>query len=264
MTYDSEAPAPEAAPAEPAGEAAPEANGPPSEAGWSELQPGEELIDIAFVPNGDRLRLVSNGEDFVILLDHNELMSTDVFASEEALAQLVCDRLGARDDVQLLIGGYGLGFTLRAALAVLADDAEVTVAEIVPKIVDWARGPMQRLTAGCLDDRRVQLVQDDVAMLIDAAKGAYDGILLDVDNGPEGLTRRINDWLYAPEGLEAARLALRPKGILAVWSATPDPVFVERLEAKGFTVTVEPVDARTEEPTDGTGWKHVVILAQLG
>jgi spermidine synthase len=224
-----------------------------------ELEDGDELIDTCRVPDGARLRLVRNGEDFVILLDRNELMSTDVCASEVQLAEMTCARLVGRDDLQMLIGGYGLGFTLRAALAVLGPKAGVTVAEIVPEIVAWALGPMAQLTAGCLDDPRVQLVHDDVAMLIDSARGGYDAILLDVDNGPEGLTRMINGWLYSPDGLEAASLALRPGGILAVWSAFEDPAFVELLEQAGFTVDVASVDAG-EEPREGRKPLHHVIF----
>lgn len=238
------------------------ADRPSATADWSELHPGDQLIDVAFVPSGQRLRLVQNGEDFVILLDHNELMSTDLFASEEALARLTCERLGPRPALQLLIGGYGMGFTLRAALAVLDADAEVTVAEIVPKVVEWARGPMRTITAGCLDDPRVQLVQDDVAMLIESARDAYDGILLDVDNGPEGLTRQVNDWLYSSAGLAAARAALRANGVLAVWSASPDPEFVQLLAQAGFSVSVVPVAVSEKQPIDVSVREHVLIFAR--
>ena len=225
---------------------------------------GDELIDIARVPNGDQLRLVRNGAQFVILLDHDELMSTDIYASEEALAVMTCERLGPRAGVQMLIGGYGMGFTLRAALAVLGADACVTVAEIVPEIVEWARGPMQALTAGCLDDRRVQLVDTDVAVLIDAAKGGYDAILLDVDNGPEGITRPANDWLYSETGLAAAKAALRPHGILAVWSATPDEAFAALLAKAGFKVNVVRVEARTGDTPGGDDPEHVILFARKG
>lgn len=227
----------------------------------SRLLPGDVLLGTARVPDGARLRLVRNGENFVILLDHNELMSSDIFASEEALATMTCDRLGDRADTQLLVGGYGMGFTLRAALATLAGDAGVTVAEIVPEIIAWARGPIKRLTDGCLDDARVQLVQDDVAMLIEAANGAYDAILLDVDNGPEGLTRRVNDWLYSIEGLQAAMVALRPGGILAVWSATPDDDFAALLAKAGFAVSVVTMDARTRPVAGEAAFEHVILFA---
>ncbi|EJL26447.1 spermidine synthase [Novosphingobium sp. AP12] len=204
----------------------------------------DELIGTARVPDGVELKLVRNGDDFAILLDRNELMSTDICASEEELATMTLDRLADRPAPQLLIGGYGMGFTLRAALRVLGPDAEVTVAEIVPEIIEWARGPMRGHTNGCLDDPRVILVNDDVAMLIGTAREAYDAILLDVDNGPEGLTRRLNDDLYGENGLKAAMDALTPGGILAVWSATPEPAFNVQLEKAGFEV--EEVNVRAQ------------------
>lgn len=180
-----------------------------------------ELIGTADVPGGVQLRLMRRGRDFAILLDRNELMSTRVSGSEEALATMSCARLEGRPAPDLLIGGYGMGFTLRAALAVLGSDATVTVAELVPEIIEWARGPMRELTADCLDDPRVVLVDGDVAELIEAAREGYDAILLDVDNGPDGLTRRGNDRLYSDRGLQAAKQALKPRGVLAVWSAGP-------------------------------------------
>jgi spermidine synthase len=132
------------------------------------------------------------------------------------------------------------------------------VAEIVPEIITWARGPMHALTAGCLDDPRVVLVQDDVAMLIAAARDGYDAILLDVDNGPDGLTRRDNDELYEGDGLQAAITALRPGGILAVWSAEHDDVFAERLRAAGFVVE----ETVVREAANDEGGHHVIWFAQ--
>ena len=210
----------------------------------------DELIGTARVPDGVELKLVRNGDDFAILLDRNELMSTDICASEEELATMTLDRLGDRPAPQLLIGGYGMGFTLRAALRVLGPDAEVTVAEIDPEIIEWARGPMRGHTNGCLDDPRVVLVNDDVAMLIGTAREAYDAILLDVDNGPEGLTRRLNDDLYSDNGLKAALSALTPGGILAVWSATPEPSFNVQLEKAGFEVDEVHVRAQLGNKVD--------------
>lgn len=205
-----------------------------------------------------QLRLVQRGNEFAILLDRTELMSTRVSASEEALATMTCERLSAHVAPELLIGGYGMGFTLRAALAALGEDATVTVAELVPEIITWARGPMQGLTAGCLDDPRIQLIDGDVAVLIDAARAGYDAILLDVDNGPEGITRLDNDLLYTTRGLRAARLALKPGGILAIWSAAPDAAFVVRLEEAGFQV--EEVSVR--ERAGNRGAHHVIWFAQ--
>ncbi|WP_404477385.1 spermidine synthase [Novosphingobium sp. BL-52-GroH] len=219
---------------------------------------GDELIGTARVPDGVELQLVRNGADFAIILDRNELMSTDICASEEALATMTCEQLGGRPAPELLIGGYGMGFTLRAALAVLGADASVTVAEIVPEIIQWARGPMRDLTGGCLDDPRVVLVNDDVAMLIHAARDGYDAILLDVDNGPEGLTRRLNDHLYSKRGLQAAKAALKPGGILAIWSATPEGTFTTELAEAGFVVDEVEVKAYTH----GKGHDHVIWFAR--
>jgi spermidine synthase len=215
-----------------------------------------ELIGTAKVPGGDELRLFRRGGDHMIVLDRNELMNTRMSGSEEALATMTCERLGIPGP-HLLIGGYGMGFTLRAALGVLGPDARVTVAELVPEIVEWARGPMAELTAGCLDDPRVRLVEGDVAASIGAARGAYDTILLDVDNGPDGLTRIGNDRLYSLLGLTAARAALRPGGILAVWSAGPDKPFARRLGEAGFAVEEVAVRARG----NGKGPRHVIWFA---
>jgi spermidine synthase len=219
---------------------------------------GHKLIGTAQVPDGVEMRLMQRGAVFTIFLADNELMSTRVSASEEALATMTCERLSGSPAPQLLIGGYGMGYTLRAALAVLGEDASVTVAELVPEIIEWARGPMRGLTADCLDDERVVLVRDDVAMLINTASHAYDAILLDVDNGPDGLTRRINDYLYSEYGLEAANTALRPGGILAVWSAEPDPAFADRLRGADFAVE----EVRVRERANGKGSNHVIWFAR--
>ncbi|HVR90774.1 MAG TPA: spermidine synthase [Novosphingobium sp.] len=204
-----------------------------------------ELIDTAEVPGGDKLELYRHGSDFMIVLDRNELMNTRMSGSEEALATMSIDRIGNRQNPHLLIGGYGMGFTLRAALGRLGNLARVTVAEIVPEIVEWARGPMAALTGTCLDDTRVVLVEDDVSWLIGGAEEEYDAILLDVDNGPDGLTRAGNDRLYAKKGLRAAHAALRPGGVLAIWSAAPDAVFANRLRGCGFAVDEVRVRARS-------------------
>lgn len=217
-----------------------------------------ELIDIAPVPGGDELRLFRRGGDFMVVLDRNELMSSRMSGSEEALATMTLARLGARAAAaRVLIGGYGMGFTLRAALRVLGSTGRVTVAELVPQIVDWARGPMAALTAGCLDDPRVELVIGDVGEAIRASRGGYDAILLDVDNGPDGLTRLGNDRLYAASGLDAARGALASGGVLAVWSAAPDRAFTRRLGEAGFAVDEVQVAARS----NGKGPRHTIWFA---
>jgi len=217
-----------------------------------------ELLATAKVPGGDELRLFRRDRDFMIVLDRNELMNSRMSGSEEQLATLTCERLKNRSTPRLLIGGYGMGFTLRAALAVLPATASVVVAELVPDIIAWARDPMAELTAGCLDDPRVTVVEDDVAAVIAAARGTYDAILLDVDNGPDGLTRAANDGLYSPSGLAAAKDALLRGGILAIWSAASDPAFTRRLGAAGFAVDTMQVRARS----NGKGAQHVIWLAE--
>jgi spermidine synthase len=219
-----------------------------------------ELIGSATIPGGAELRLFRRGADYMIVLDRNELMSTRMSGSEEALAHLTCERLRDRRAPRLLIGGYGMGFTLRAALAMLGPDARVAVAEIVPEILDWARGPMAGLAAGCLEDPRVKIVLGDVAATIGAARGLYDAILLDVDNGPDGLSRDANNQLYSAHGLAAARAALAPGGVLAIWSAGPDPAFLRRLKQAGFAVEEIAIRARS----NGKGPKHVIWLAERG
>ena len=219
-----------------------------------------ELLGTAQVPGGEELQLFSHGRDFMIVLGRNELMSTRMRHSEEQLAELTLARLEAADP-HLLVGGYGMGFTLRAALAARRQ-VRVTVAELVPEIVEWARGPMAGLTAGCLDDPRVTLGMGDVSAFIDDAAdgttGQYDAILLDVDNGPDGLVRAENGRIYRFEGLRAAKAALAPGGVLAVWSAAPDPAFNRRLEKAGFAVEEVEVRARP----NGKGPRHTIWFAR--
>ena len=213
---------------------------------------------MAEVPGGPPLKLVRHGRDFIIMLERNELMSSRMSGSEVALGTMTLDRLGSPASARLLIGGYGMGFTLRAVLARLGPQAQVVVAELVPGIIEWARGPMQELAAGCLDDPRVELRMDDVGTQISAARRSYDAILLDVDNGPDGLTRPANDGLYTPDGLRAAKAALRPGGILAVWSAGADAAFTRRLIKAGFVV--EELRVRARE--NGKGPQHTLWFAQ--
>jgi spermidine synthase len=217
-----------------------------------------ELLATAQVPGGDELRLFRRDRDYMIVLDRNELMNSRMSGSEEQLATLTIARLKNRADPRLLIGGYRMGYTLRAALAVLPTQASVVVAELVPEIIAWARGPMAELTAGCLDDPRVTVVERDVAEVIAAARVTYDAILLDVDNGPDGLTRADNDRLYSTPGLASAKSALARGGILAIWSAGDDPAFTGRLNASGFATTTSRVRARS----NGKGPHHTIWLAQ--
>ena len=217
-----------------------------------------ELLATAQVPGGEELRLFRRDRDYMIVLDRNELMNSRMSGSEEALATLTCARLKNKANPRLLIGGYGMGFTLREALAALPAGASVVVAELVPEIIAWARGPMAELTAGCLDDPRVTVVDADVAAAIAEARGEYDAILLDVDNGPDGLTRAGNDRLYSASGLAAAKAALVRGGILAIWSAGDDPAFTRRLGVAGFKASIEKVRARS----NGKGAQHTIWLAE--
>jgi spermidine synthase len=219
------------------------------------------LLDTATVPdNGGELRLMQRGGEYSIMSGSIELMNSRLSGSEEALATLVSARLGHVPAPSVLIGGYGMGFTLRAALASLSAKARVTVAELVPAVVAWARGPMAHLTAGCLDNPRVRVVEGDVARVIGAAEGVYDAILLDVDNGPEGLSRAANDRIYDRAGLDAARRALRPGGILAVWSSSPSAPFSRRLRQAGFQVE----EHRVRASRRGGGARHMIWLAAAG
>ena len=215
------------------------------------------LIDSARSPDGTELRLKRRGGEFSIMLGSNELMNSRLSGSEEALATLACARIGDRARPRILIGGLGMGFTLRAALAVLGPTAQVEVAELVPEVVAWARGAMAEVFAGCLDDRRVAVNVVDVGASIAAASARYDAILLDVDNGPDGLTVATNDGLYADAGLLAAHAALTPRGVLAVWSQGPDRSFTQRLRRAGFDVE----EAKVRASRSGGGARHVVWLA---
>jgi len=215
------------------------------------------LIDSAAVPGGGELKLIRRGDDFWIMLGANALMSTRQRGSEEALATLACKRIAGRAGPKLLIGGLGMGFTLRAALGALGRDARIEVSELVPAIVEWARGPMAHVHGGSLDDPRVRVIESDVGDLIAAARSSYDSILLDVDNGPDALSRDTNDRLYDVAGLGRAKAALKPGGLLAIWSAAPDPAFTRRLREARFGV--EEVTVRAHDGRKGA--KHVIWLA---
>ncbi len=220
-----------------------------------------ELIDTAEIADGETLELYVHGRDFIIALGRNELMSTRMRFSEEQLAALTLDRLG-KPDARILIGGYGMGFTYRAALAKAGAGAELVVAEISEAIIQWAEGPMAALTGQCLKDPRLTLRICDVAALIDDANDGtaakYDAILLDVDNGPDGIVREANNRIYSRTGLAKARDALLPGGILAVWSAGPDPAFRKRLHDTGLVVT----EWKTRSRPGNKGAHHVIWFAQ--
>ncbi|ESZ85746.1 MAG: spermidine synthase [Blastomonas sp. CACIA14H2] len=218
-----------------------------------------ELIATAPVPGGgDPLRLVRRGSEWSIMLGANELMNSRLSGSEEAMSTLAAARIVGVKTPQVLIGGLGMGFTLRTALQAFGARASIEVAELVPEIVEWARGPMAHLHDGTLDDPRVRIHVGDVGALIRSSAGAYDAILLDVDNGPDGLSRDGNDALYTAQGLQQARTALKPGGVLVVWSSGPDPRFTQRLRKGGFAVDEEIVRARRT----GGGARHTIWLAQ--
>jgi spermidine synthase len=222
------------------------------------MVPWIHLATAAMPGGGGDLRLMRRGAEYSIMAEGGiELMNSRLSGSEEALAQLSLDRIAANPAPRVLIGGLGMGFTLRAALARLGPKAKVTVGELVPAVVDWARGPMADFHAGTLSDPRVSIRIGDVSAVIGEERGAWDAILLDVDNGPEGLTRRANDRLYDAAGLVAANRALSPGGVLAVWSSAPHAPFSNRVRKAGFTVEEVKVKA-------GPGRKkasHVIWLA---
>ena len=215
------------------------------------------MLDTAPGREGDgELRLMQRGDEFSIMIGGNELMNSRLGGSEAALATMACERLRNRPEPRLLIGGLGMGFTLRAALAELGPAAKINVAELVPAVAAWARGPLAGVFDGALSDPRVQVCEADVAELINSARGVYDAILLDVDNGPGGLVRQTNDALYGAAGLAAARRALRPGGVLAVWSCAPDEAFTRRLTQAGYAVREAKVRAHRAR-----GARHLIWIA---
>jgi spermidine synthase len=218
-----------------------------------------ELVDRGPIP-GKRgeLRLYRRGDEFSIRVDRYELMNSRVHASEDALAELACERMTYGSCRRLLIGGLGMGYTAAAALQRLGPDDRLVVAELVPAVVTWNRGPLADLTGRPLEDARVTVREGDVAEIIKAEQQAYDAILLDVDNGPDGITKEENDWLYSQGGLNAAYKSLRPAGVLAVWSARSNLAFGERLRRAGFEV--EEVRAHAHVGRKGT--RHTIWLAK--
>ncbi len=213
-----------------------------------------KLLDTAVIPGGGELRLKQRGAEYAIMLGNISLMNSRLSGSEEALGKMACARLSERPTPRILIGGLGMGFTLRAALASLGPDARVIVAELVPAVVTWAKGPMATLFGDCLHDPRVSISIGDVGDIIRSPASGFDAILLDVDNGPEGLTRGANDHLYEKAGLNAIRIALRPRGILAVWSSGCDEAFTKRLRRAGFRT--EEVRVRADRGQAGS--RHLI------
>lgn len=216
------------------------------------------LLDTAAMPGGGELALYQHGQDFIIKVPGGQdLMSTRTYGSAEALAEIACAELAGRERPRVLIGGLGVGFTLASALRHLGQDAEVVVAEVVPGVVQWNRGPLGEHAGHPLRDGRVVVREVDVAIILREEGRAFDAILLDVDNGPEGLTQKGNDWLYSRAGLNVIQRTLRPKGVLAVWSAGTDPAFSKRLRKAGFEVDEIPVRAHR-----GKGARHLIWVAR--
>jgi spermidine synthase len=219
------------------------------------------LVDTAQIPgNGGELQLFRRDDEFSIsVVGGGVLMSTWAHGSEDALAELACRRIARRSRPRVLIGGLGMGFTLAAALRHLGADAEVEVAELIPAVVAWNRGALGEHAGHPLRDARATVREGDVARILKTERQAYDAILLDVDNGPEGFTRKKNNWLYTTDGLTASYTALRPEGVLAIWSAGPDRDFTALLQKVGFKMR-----QRRVHEHDNKGSLHTIWLAERG
>jgi spermidine synthase len=217
-----------------------------------------EKLDIARIPGtDDELRLMRRGKEYSIMLGTNELMNSRLSGSEAALATLAAKKLETVAKPHVLIGGLGMGFTLRAALGAFGSKAQIVQVELVPAVVAWARGPMAEIFGESLSDPRVRIREADVTEIIRSHRLKFDAILLDVDNGPEGLTRKANDALYSATGLKASHTALRSGGVLAVWSSGPNPAFAKRLRGASFEVNEVNVRATGK----GGGARHVIWIA---
>jgi spermidine synthase len=218
-----------------------------------------ELLGQTRTPDGEDMSLTRQGTEYVILASGKPLMSSRMHGSEEALASFGCARARTRDQPCVLVGGLGMGFTLRATLDVLPPDATVVVAELVPAVVEWNRGPLGPLAGHPLKDQRVRVEIGDVAATLAASARRFDAVLLDVDNGPAAFTATLNTRLYDDRGLAAARRALKDGGVLAVWSAWEDRRFEQRLRYGGFTVQVERVRGRLKKG----GPRHTIFIGHL-
>jgi spermidine synthase len=220
-----------------------------------------KLLHTAPVPNSDScLHLYQRGAEYAIRVGVDELMNSRVHGSETALAELTCAKLRNISAPEILIGGLGMGFTVAAALANVGPKAGITVAELIPEVVEWNRTVLAPLAGRPLFDTRVRVKTTDVGAIMIHDPGKYDAILLDVDNGPEAMTHRENAHLYTMQGLQRAYAALRPGGILSVWSAGPSLAFTRRLIKAGFQVTQSLVHARGKQG----GSKHTIWLARRG
>ncbi len=216
-----------------------------------------EVLGQATAPDGTDLKLTRRGNEYIILANGKSLMSSRMHGSEEALATLSCRRSRTVEQPCVLVGGLGMGFTLRATLDLLPKSATVVVAELMPAVVDWNRGPLGPLAGHPLKDKRVRIELEDVAVTLRSNPGRFDAVLLDVDNGPAAFTSADNTRLYSDAGLAALHAALRPSGVLGVWSAREDRKFEQRLRYGGFRVEVERVRARLKKG----GPHHVIFVA---
>lgn len=215
-----------------------------------------QLLGQAHSPDGTLLKLVRRSDEYIILADGKSLMSSRMHGSEEALATFACQRARTLEQPRVLIGGLGMGFTLRATLDLLPPDAMVVVAEWVPAVVEWNRGPLGPLAGQPLEDKRVRVEVDDVAITLSSRAGQFDAVLLDVDNGPAPLTASNNAGLYDDRGIATARAALKMNGVLAVWSAREDRKFEQRLRHGRFDIQVERVRGRLKNG----GPRHTIFL----
>jgi len=218
-----------------------------------------ELLGEARTPDGNVMTLTKRGSDYMIMADGKDLMSSHMKGSEEALATIGCDRAKHLEGARVLVGGLGMGFTLRATLDTVREDAAVIVAELIPAVVAWNRGILGPLAGNPLADRRTQVELGDIAKLLRVSRGAFDAILLDVDNGPRAFTQEANSGLYDNDGLEMIRAALRPKGVLAVWSAWDDRKFEHRLKHHGYAPETHHVRARLKQG----GPRHTIFVGRL-
>jgi spermidine synthase len=215
-------------------------------------------VDKAFTPDGKTISLHEHDGSYTIRVDGAQLMSTRQHASEEKLAELACAHVRSVRGARVLIGGLGFGFTLKAALSAVAPDATVVMAEILAAVIAWNSNPAFHLAAKDMADPRVMVLQQDVGEVIRQARAGFDSIILDVDNGPAALSTAGNGRLYDHRGLQLARIALRPAGCLAFWSAAPDPAFERRMIRAGFTV-----DVRRSQARANSGARHTLFLGRV-
>jgi spermidine synthase len=217
-------------------------------------------LDIAQIPNdGGELKLSQRGDEFSIKLSgkRGELMNSQNYNSEKVLSQLGCAHIKPHHDAHILVGGLGMGYTLAAALKAVNAESQVTVAELVPEVVKWNRGPLGNCAGNPLQDQRTNVHIGDVKELLTSRLPTFDAILLDVDNGPKGLTHSDNNWIYSEDGLKDIYDTLAPNGMLAIWSAGPDYLFTIRLKKIGFRV-----DTRTAQARPRKGSQHTIFLAK--